>query len=570
MQDRIGNGRRYGPILEMMSNGRIQEMSLWDFSDFYRRIDVSSMATPSRLQKLSLPLYTRPFKSVLVKLLKCCPCLTELTLEVSDFYEAFEDTTANFTIWTCLEKLVIRKLHEAVVVEVAGNTIQSVSAGIHRLLRPPSDLGTLLSNGHLTELSTHVSLESCSQLNDVLRWNPKLRYANLTCDLHHSQAIMDAITSTRARILSESCACELHRVELRLYVNRAWLPDNFTVALEFQAELTEPVVSSRVVMTPIGFGIPLRMPRSLLDLFLQYGWTLNTLETNEVFNDTIAATLDNITHQRGSKLASLFLDTSSLTLMGLESMIRIIDRSNHLQRLEFAFSELHEEEQQMKLERLIRRYGKRLTGLKMMGSKTNMWVPKVMALCPTRLQVPALESFGLFSTVETQLPPGCSHWIASMALEIPELESFGLFSNDKTQLPPGCVSWIASMVSSKPQEQPTPLIALSTQVTNVPSSGPSVCEWNPLGSVHLSDIPLQSEDWKVILQAMDFSALKEVRLQGDGFSMDHLKLAIDRVPVNTNPVARLAFSTHSRLVDKNSDEWASQVARLRSKVPNVE
>jgi hypothetical protein len=157
-----------------------------------------------------------------------------------------------------------------------------------------------------------------------------------------------------------------------------------------------------------------------------------------------------------------------------------------------------------------------------------------------------------------------------MALEIPELESFGLFSNDKTQLPPGCVSWIASMVSSKPQEQPTPLIALSTQVTNVPSSGPSVCEWNPLGSVHLSDIPLQSEDWKVILQAMDFSALKEVRLQGDGFSMDHLKLAIDRVPVNTNPVARLAFSTHSRLVDKNSDEWASQVARLRSKVPNVE
>ena len=125
------------------------------------------------------------------------------------------------------------------------------------------------------------------------------------------------------------------------------------------------------------------------------------------------------------------------------------------------------------------------------------------------------------------------------------------------------------MVSLKPQELPTPLIALSTQVTNVPSSGPSVCGWNSLERVHLSGIPLQAEDWKVIIQAMDFSALKELRLEGNEFSMDHLKVVVDHVPVNTNPVTRLRFWVYSQLIDKNSDEWFSQIVRLCGKVPNV-
>ena len=45
--DMINNGRRYDPVLELMCNGRLQEMELAHFDKFYQRIDVSSMVTDS-------------------------------------------------------------------------------------------------------------------------------------------------------------------------------------------------------------------------------------------------------------------------------------------------------------------------------------------------------------------------------------------------------------------------------------------------------------------------------------------------------------------------------------------
>lgn len=219
-------------------------------------------------------------------------------------------------------------------------------------------------------------------------------------------------------------------------------------------------------------------------------------------------------------------------------MIRVIDRSHDLQQLSVTFRDLHEEHQQEKLERLVSRYAKRLSGLTMQGGLANVWIPKVMALCPTRLELPALESFKLIS-------------------------------DDEGQVLPDCGQWIAAMISGSPQLPSCSLSSPSTQSAIASTSGSLACGRSSLRIIGLSHIPLEPGDWGVVIKALDYSALRELDIRADGFSMDHVKLLVDCVPVNTNPVGRLHIYISSSILRKDGVEWDSQVARLHAKVPNV-
>ena len=529
----INNDHRYDPILGLMWNGRMEEMELQDYCNFFQRINVKSMARTSRLRKLALPGYSRPCKSVLVELLKRLSYPVDLTLEVSSFDEAFEDITMELPNLPCLAELIMIKSTstDEVSIKVSQGKIQSTKVAIRGPLIPDAEL--LLQRGYLTELEVELSPveRTIRKLTDFVQCNPKLRNIELGCFLHRSSVIKKIITSARREILSKGGSCGLHWVKLHLHNTRHWFPSIFTIVLEFHEGLIGPTTSSSINTTSIlsdGVSDKDGISDPLPSAFQDYGPSLSTLITDKHFHDGFAKILDRVTKQHGSKIVSLFLDTSSLTMAGLRRMVRVIDRSLGLRRFEITFRKLHDERQQEKLEPLIRRYGKRLQGLSMKGDSGKVWIPKVMALCPTRL-------------------------------DLPRLESFRLVGDNKEQLPSHCVQWIAAMLSAPPPTQ--------SRMGSI--SGNCAYERNRLSAIEKTRILLPLEDWEVVFRAMDYSTLKELRLEGGKLSMDHVKLLVDYVLVNTSPTAELHIWIRSRLFDEDSDEWASQTARLRSKVPNV-
>ncbi|KAF9970526.1 hypothetical protein BGZ65_011056, partial [Modicella reniformis] len=237
--DMINSGYRYDPILVMMSNGRIQSMSLKNFDNLFQKMDIHSMRMTSRLRYLTLASelrsYTRLFKSTMTKLFECCPSLVKLDIRVFNLHDAFEDLTTMLPILPCLEELIVRKgeytlTNDEVVIKVFQSKIQAVEAIIWRLDDLSSDSLLLLRKGRLTELKIRSSsVESCvSQLSDTIHWNTRLRNIVLECDVYHSQAIMVAITSTREEILSGGSLCDLQ--QLKIYLNGG----DVSIVVEFQ------------------------------------------------------------------------------------------------------------------------------------------------------------------------------------------------------------------------------------------------------------------------------------------------------------------------------------------------
>ncbi|KAK3820205.1 MAG: hypothetical protein J3Q66DRAFT_439242 [Benniella sp.] len=558
--DMINNGRRYNPIVEMMCNGRLQEMTLEvEFDDFFKRIDFSSTITTSRLQKLSFISRSRPlFKPELVKLLKHLPRLVELRLEVFKFNEIFESVTESLSFLPCLVDLSLEKepylgrIEELVAAKISQSKIQSLKVKTKDIDSP--DIALILQRSNLTELEINANLSTQAEngdgpsihrfvgrLNDMMRRRPKLCYVELGCSLEDSQDVIDAISSTRERILSEGGSCGLRRVKLHVeptsdfvldddLVISPWKPNKFTVVLEFQDGFSAPFIST-IVDTE---GHDWVTYESVSDFLTQFGSSLSVLKPR--VHDEAAVILDKVTPQNTSRITSLVINTRSLTMIGLEAMVNVIDRSYDLQQLEFTFVELHEAHRQEMLELLIRRHGRRLTRLEMIGESADVWIPKIMALCPTRLELPMLESFSLDIV------------------------------DDESQLGPGCFQWIISMVSAKSQAPSMIMSSLSTRLTIATASKSPSHEWRPLSDVKLHCLPLKPKEWEVIFQAMDYSSLRNLGIRGEKFSMELLKLLVDSIPVNSNPVATLFIDIYPLHVD---EEWESHVTRLRSKVPTA-
>ncbi|KAK3820207.1 MAG: hypothetical protein J3Q66DRAFT_439243 [Benniella sp.] len=560
--DMINDGRRYNPIVEMMCNGRIQNMTLDSgFYDFFKRIDVSSAVTTSRLQTLSFgSVYTPPCKPALVKLLKHLPRLTTLKLGVDDFDGPFKDLTEDLSFLPCLADLLLEKeIMEYVAVKISQSKIQSLYVKAKDIDSP--DIASMLQKSYITELNIHANLSTpakngdkpfihrrVSQLTDMMRQYSELYYVELGCSLEDAQDVMDAISSTRERILSEGGSCGLRRVKLHLSTfmdpdpkwvfGPVWTPNKFTIVLEFQDGFSAPVVSTGVMSSSDNSYIYdncYNSPEYIMEFLTQFGWSLGVLDIPNSFYDEGATILDKVTPQSASRITSLIMDVNAMTVIGLEHMINVIDRSYDLQQLEFTFEKLHEERQQEKLELLIRRLGKRLTGLEMIGESTNAWIPKIRALCPTRLELPMLEYFRLEAV-------------------------------DDSQLGPGCFQWIISMVSARPQAPSLVTSSLSTRLTIATAPKSSPHEWRPLRYVKLVRLPLKAKDWEVVIKAMDYSSLKDLRIRGEEFSMDHFKLLVDCIPVNANPVTTLYIDIYKLRPD---EEWGFQVTRLLSKVPNA-
>ncbi|KAI8349888.1 hypothetical protein B0O80DRAFT_501202 [Mortierella sp. GBAus27b] len=441
----------------------------------------------------------------------------ELSIGVLDVNEAYEDLTEDVSILP--EKLTIQIGHIQVSMEVFQNKIQSVKTEIGT--RNGHSIIPFLQRGYLTDFTLSFNSENSSMtgLVDVLLWNPNIR--NVTVYGYSlEQTIVEAITSARERIISAGGSCELRQAKIHFPM----VCETFDISLEFQDGPTSPVVSSCEMWEDNSW--------LYREVFLKFGSSFTTLLTNKAFSDKFASVFDKITEKRGSNLKVLSLDTTNLTTAGIKCMERVVDRSRDLQKLTLVSKEMHKEVQQEVVEQLIRRFGKRLTGLGLFGDSVELWLPKVMSICPTRNELPELEELGMSSNLEGQLPLDCAQWIARMASGSCQLSSTFL-----------CSSPIQSNIASTSSNK------------------------NPLRLLDLDGIPLQHDGWDVVFKALDLSAMKWLYI-GSGFSMDDFRLLIDCISLNTNPVEKLDICFKS-----SSDGYADSMEwerRLRTRLPNVE
>ncbi|KAI8349887.1 hypothetical protein B0O80DRAFT_459571 [Mortierella sp. GBAus27b] len=547
--DLLNNGHRYNPILDLMCNGRLQEMNLRNFDHFFQRIDISSMAKAPRLQILNLfalgfktsyktshkisskpSLYDRHYKAVLKKLLQRCPSLMELSIGVLDVNEAYEDLTEDISILP--GRLAIRGSGIRVVMEVSHSKVLSVKAEIES---PDcySSAVPLLRKGCLTDLKMYHDPEDSSmeQLVDVLLWNPNTRNVTVSgCSL--DQSTVETIALVRERVLSTKGSCALRQVKINFLKDALSLD----VTLEFQDGSTSPDVSASYHMQDdASYHMQDDVFQLHRNVFLLFGWCFTFLATIGTFRDSLASLLDMITEKRGSKINSLLLNTTNLTTAGVECMERVIDRSRDLDRIILRSYKMDKELQQETFERLINRYDKRLKGLELHGDSIELWLPRVMSICPTRNELPELEYIHLSSNLEGELSLDCAQWIARMA-------------SGSCQLP-------------------STFLSLSPIQLNIASrsSGRNKC---PLRRLVL-DVTLHSDGWEVVFKALDFSILRILEIRSK-FSLDDYTLLIDCIPLNSNPVEKLGIYLWNPCFESEDDTgWDTQYARLRAKLPNA-
>ncbi|KAF9947426.1 hypothetical protein BGZ65_008818 [Modicella reniformis] len=334
--------------------------------------------------------------------------------------------------------------------------------------------------------------------------------------------------------------------------------DGISVAAEFQGGSISPILSTNVTMERE--RLP-QDPTYFSQVFQDYGWSISILKADYWFTDDLAEKLNQTTEEKGSKITFLSLNPSSLTSKGVECMIKVIDRSQGLQRLLFTFKNVHKKQVQENLKQLISRYCKRVNGLKLQGYSAHVWISQIKALCPTRLDLPELESFAMTSDGNGQLSPECVQWIAAIVTPSSQGVVVMPMSSDSTQL--------STTTTTTMTATTTMMTAMTTAMTTTEMMSTSTSEESstcPLSDIQLTDIPLQSEEWQVVIKALNNSTtLKELYLGSPNFSMDNFKLLVDCIPANSNPVFRLCINIRSPYLER-SDEWKSEVARLCDKL----
>ncbi|KAI8602203.1 hypothetical protein EDD21DRAFT_352971 [Dissophora ornata] len=182
---------------------------------------------------------------------------------------------------------------------------------------------------------------------------------------------------------------------------------------------------------------------------------------------------------------------------------------------------------------MLSRYAKSLTGLTLQRSLTEAPVPDFEELCPARSEFLRLESFGMF---------------------VPD------------DIPSARVPYIISMISAPPQ-------VLTSLLTSRPWSRNKRQAWRSLVQLQLQYVRFQPVDWRVVIEAIDFSRLKELYLCFSSISVEEFRTLADRVPEygSSGNVPLRVLDVRKSALTATADVGALRelVMRLKSKVPLV-
>ncbi|KAF9997514.1 hypothetical protein BGZ65_006909 [Modicella reniformis] len=248
----------------------------------------------------------------------------------------------------------------------------------------------------------------------------------------------------------------------------------------------------------------------------RYGWSIEDLKISSNFNDQFAALLWESIQEQVSRIKVLSVNPRSLTTSGLnilDQIIRILPRSTSVQ---LHFHNLEEEHQLENTLHLLRLCKERVNHLDLFGDSIDIWLPRLAQEFPNRISFPVLRSFGV-----------------------------GRY-DDESEVPEADVPWIVAMISTLP-DQSLPCTRLEI--------------------VRL-DGPLQPDDWRTVIEALDLSALKELFVMFSNFSFVELELLVNRIVDGEVPQVLLTKLRVSRELFHSNDTKTLH-ARPQEKAPNV-
>jgi len=272
------------------------------------------------------------------------------------------------------------------------------------------------------------------------------------------------------------------------------------------------------------------------DFFQSYGSTVRTLEImNKSFDDGFARLLDKSTEDNGSTLKSLGLSVGCLSPVGLKCVDRVIKRSKDLEHIGLVCTASDIQPEIENAQWLLGRHGRAITSLVLIGHGPDALTKLIEQDALSRRSLPSLIDVRLILPESTNLQGS---------------QTF--------------VQWLVEMVSAQRSKSLSSSASpvLDTTPTECPDRSSSGTEtWQPLTRLCLNGGQLNKEDWARILEAMDFSVLKDLSLKNTNFGLEYFHLlvkSIERVdlmaPLEILDLSGTALSKEKTVADKTPFE----------------
>ncbi|KAF9963667.1 hypothetical protein BGZ70_007252 [Mortierella alpina] len=338
-RDFLNNGRRFDPVVQLLSNGHIQSLDLQNFSAFYERIGMSStaMATQIRALRINTEIHfgstpKKGGKTFLTSVLNSQQALDKLTLHCVDISKAFDFIVSALPGYQTINSLRLSSPSAGctLVLDISEGTIRTMVATLRNGIQDPS-LSSLLLSGHLTKLVIKrrtPSLQDRDTLVRIFKTNSSLKEILCLCSGFKYQEIVTAFILIRETAMQQAGSCPLRVLQLKRHKSGD--------SRDSKGELVE--MTCNYVESKDGFDAHSTVHMGDLKYspcdattyhshLRHYGWTVQVLTTNSAFSDDHAQQFLHSLDGRKSKLTRLSLVTGSLSTEGLHSMSMIISAS---------------------------------------------------------------------------------------------------------------------------------------------------------------------------------------------------------------------------------------------------
>ncbi|KAI8606257.1 hypothetical protein EDD21DRAFT_361459 [Dissophora ornata] len=533
----------FQPILQLMSNGRIQSMDIVTMNIHFPCVDASTMKCALKLRSLSISStqhQTGESWPTLAKILDNCPSLTELTASNHHSRKICVYIQRNAPILRALKTVIVREEGLSAMMVLSQGTIEHFKAS----LQTPTfgefeDDKDFLFGGYLSKLElTKIEEMDRDRFTAIIHRNPRLVKLGI---IFRSKQWLDIVEWTQSA--TNDLASRGQRISLRnvvaCIVSEA---SRVTHVMKFQGRSPMSKFSTKIKL----FSTIANDDR-ISRLFRQYGGSFTALEARNLPDNELGRLvplLSNSTEKAGSKLESLILELRGLPLDCLECIDRVIERSAGLKDLRFTLS-LDDERRQEKAEWLSGRHGNSLTGLIVCGNGVAPWTAETAQWLPRRRDLPKLKKI--------------------------EIRGF-----DITQHSQSFALWISDIVSAPPPPSRRPASSTPSQlvlpnVSTISVSSPDT--WTRLTTIKIWDAVLSEEQWLAVFEAIDFTALNELDFNGPEFSLERFQALINSIPNSREyggilPLKKLSFAFESVELYQR-DELETLVATLAEKAPQA-
>ncbi|KAI8604349.1 hypothetical protein EDD21DRAFT_366487, partial [Dissophora ornata] len=424
-------------------------------------------------------------------------------------------------------------------IRVSEGRIKAVEARFPSLKLITESDQEFIGKGLLTKVAAGIDYGDEALLPDLLSRNPLLTQFQIECVDASVTAAIETVASARVAILERGNASALQKLGVVAKDRGSKFPD-ITSMVKFREKDKTPIVSINIKKYGVGYY---HGSDYLNVIFSQYGSSLEELKVKRT-SDKHAQLLDGATKENGSRLILLELDPYVLTGVGLESMDRVIERSHSLRELGLHL-DVSDGSQLEKAKHLFDIYSDRLTGLYLTGNSGGDWIPNIKEICPTRCRLPELSDFQL-----DYLP----------------------------HVPSPSLTWICAMISP-PSQRSDPSLSPQLSMQDGSFIPPHESEpvqtrtWKSLTRIQLTGLFLQPDDWRKVVEAIDFLALESLSFRHSNFGQDELKILVNRISNYGDPDMPLVtldlFNAHVGQ-DRMNVDIDKQLKRLKTMKPFVE